>query len=102
MTKYIWTSEDGQYAVRSGPALKQENVEFDLIFVPEPRGFFRAIYRCDAKVPSFHCMGQVDKSKEPGARAATKAFARAHADDIKKLQDEGKRLRALRQKGNAR
>jgi hypothetical protein len=98
MAEYVWTTEDGKFGVTREPELNHESVEFDVVFVPEPKGVFRATYRSDAKGPVFQNLGAVDKTREQGARAALKAFAKLRADAIKNLQAEGKRRRALRQK----
>lgn len=97
-TNYVWTSEDGQFGSRREPELKHESVELEVVFVPEPHGSFRAIYRSDAKRPVFQNIGAVDKAKEGAARAALRAFATARTEPIKQLQAEGKRRRELRQK----
>jgi hypothetical protein len=98
MAQYIWTSEDGQFGVSHEPELRHESVEFEVVVVSEPKGLFRATYRSDSTRPIFQSLGAVDKAKEQGARAALKAFAKLRTDAIKKLQAEGKRRRALRQK----
>ena len=98
MANYVWTSQDGQFGSRREPELKHESVELDVVFVPEPRGSFRALYRSDAKRPIFQNIGAVDKTKEGAARAALRAFAAARSEAIKELQAEGKRRRELRQK----
>jgi hypothetical protein len=102
MADYIWKSDDEQFGVKAEPALRHENVEFDVAYVPDPRGTFRAMYRADAQTPQVHCLGAVDKSKEPGARAAVRAFAKLRAEEIKELRKEAMRRRELRQGARGR